>query len=80
MVDFQFQNAFSKLDSGAFGRCHSVFLFPKGEFTLPCGSPWFEWLSFPCFIGFDFFTPTNRGLYLVGGGAVVRWAYFWDKF
>ena len=26
-------------------------LFPKGELSLHCGSPWFEWLSFPCFIG-----------------------------
>ena len=41
----------------------------------PCGSPWFEWLSFPCFIGFEFLTPTNRGLYLVvvGGGGGGGW-------
>ena len=30
-------------------------LFPKGEFSLHCGSPWLEWLSFPCFI------PQRRG-------------------
>ena len=32
-------------------------LFPKGEFSLHCESPWFEWLSFPWFIGFGFLPP-----------------------
>ena len=40
-------------------------------------------LSFPCFIGYDFLPPTNRGLYLVRGdgraGGRTGGAYFWVK-
>ena len=36
---------------------HNYHLFPKGVFSLHCGSPWLEWLSFPCFIVFGILPP-----------------------
>ena len=57
-----------------------LFYSPKESLLSIVGSPWLEWLSFPCFIGFSFFTPTNRGLYLVVGGWWGGGAYFLVEF
>ena len=50
--------------------CKQDFINPREvPWNSPCGSPWFEWLSSPWFI-LETLTPTNRGLYLVGGGVL----------
>ena len=56
-------------------------LFPKGEFLIThhCWVPLFRMLSFSCFIVLKFFTPTFRGLYLVGGGGGWWWWWWWTE-
>ena len=59
---------------------HTINLFPGGEFlrTHHFGSPWFEWLSSPWFILWNFL-PLRFVVFIwwvVGGW----WAYFWVNF
>ena len=55
----------------------------ESSLELTVWVPLVRMLSLPCFIVLDFFTPTFRGLYLVGGGwwvVVVGVRVFWVKF
>ena len=54
-------------------------LFPKGEFSFHCavGPLGLSGSLFLSLLVFDFYQPTNRDLYLVGGWG--SGAYFWVK-
>ena len=47
-------------------------LSPKGEFSHHCGSPWYEWLSFPPVYFLNFHPSTKDWLYFVVGWCVWR--------
>ena len=53
----------------------SFILFPIGDISLLCGFLWFEWLSFPWFIGFGFLPPYEPWPLLGGGGRIFVWNF-----